>query len=55
MDNRFQGGETIENGGMFTREKINQITQYSPIYLGSSFLSTETMVSWDRKISLDAW
>ena len=45
MDNRFQGGESIENGGMFTREKINQITQYSPLYQGNSFLCMATTES----------
>jgi hypothetical protein len=28
MDNRFQGAEGVENGGMFSREKIQQISQY---------------------------
>jgi len=28
MDNRFQGPESVENGGMFSREKIQQISQY---------------------------
>jgi hypothetical protein len=35
MDNRFGGsvGSGVENGGMFTRERLQQITQYSIIYL----------------------
>jgi hypothetical protein len=28
MDNRFQQSAPIENGGMFTREQIQQLTQY---------------------------
>ena len=27
MDNRFQGSDSVENGGMFSREKIQTITQ----------------------------
>jgi hypothetical protein len=35
MDNRFgnNAGSGVENGGMFTRERLQQITQYSIFYL----------------------
>jgi hypothetical protein len=36
MDNRFQQGGPVENGGMFTRERIQQLTQYN--------------YTWSRKI-----
>lgn len=26
---RFQGGDSIENGGMFTREQIMKLSQYN--------------------------
>ena len=54
MDNRFQGADTVENGGMFSRDKINQITQYPSPYLDSWCPSTAPTASCDRRIWPDA-
>lgn len=54
MDNRFHGPDSVENGGMFSREKIQQITQYFISYLGSWCRFTALMASSALKISPDA-
>lgn len=54
MDNRFQGPDSIENGGMFSREKIQQITQYIIIYQEIWYRSTALMANFRPKISPDA-
>lgn len=38
MDNRFfsQQSDQIENGGMFTREQIQRLTEYLYVYQGKS-------------------
>lgn len=45
MDNRFQGPDSVENGGMFSREKIQQITQYPLPHAGNWSLSTARTAS----------
>lgn len=39
MDNRFfsQQSDQIENGGMFTREQIQRLTEYLYVYQGKSW------------------
>lgn len=54
MDNRFQS-DNVENGGMFSAEKINQISQYPAINSGSWSISMAPTVNSGLKISRNAW
>lgn len=49
MDNRFHGPDSVENGGMFSREKIQQITQYFIPHAGSWSPFTAPMENCARR------
>lgn len=59
-DNMDRFGSTegaIENGGMFTREQIQRLTQYLLIYIGKlcNFMDPTPLKNWNLKILPDVW